>query len=100
MDRKLYSKVELDPHEQILDRLTKAGSSLGMCNYFADHMVPRGGFLVQQVEAARRDPNRWARRDQREEKWATAAAAREAMSEMVGEAEEQATGEADRKSVV
>ena len=101
MDRKLYSNVELDPHEQILDRLTKAGSSLGMCNYFADHMVPRGGFLVQQVEAARRDPNRWARRDQREEKWAAAAAegaARKAMSGAAGGAAGQATGEAEAEA--
>lgn len=95
MDRKLYSKVELDPHEQILDRLTKAGSSMGMCNYFADHMVPRGGFLVQQVEAARRDPNRWARRDQREEKWAAAAATGGAPGEAAGEAASEAAGEAE-----
>jgi len=79
LDRKEYSKVELDPHEKILSKLSheekKANMEdpgsfgFGMLNYFADHMIPKNGFTVEQVEQARKDPNRWKRRDEREDKW-------------------------------
>ncbi|KAF8538826.1 hypothetical protein BDD12DRAFT_126598 [Trichophaea hybrida] len=79
LDRKEYSKIELDPHEKIISKLSyevnKANKEVpdsgghGVVNYFADHMIPKNGFTVEQVEQARKDPNRWKRRDERENKW-------------------------------
>ncbi|CCX04497.1 hypothetical protein FPQ18DRAFT_88318 [Pyronema domesticum] len=81
LERKEYSKIELDPHEKMLQRLIaeesaadkglpdRDGPGFGLINYFADHMVPKYGFTVEQVETARNDPTRWERRNAREEKW-------------------------------
>ncbi|KAI5805185.1 hypothetical protein EDC01DRAFT_627072 [Geopyxis carbonaria] len=74
LDRKLSSAVALDPHERAIDALSEhmragAASGAAIVNYFAEQMVPRGGFSAEQVARARRDPARWDRRNLREQRW-------------------------------
>ncbi|KAI5849130.1 hypothetical protein BZA05DRAFT_83428 [Tricharina praecox] len=82
MARKEFSEITLDPHEKILrmlqDNAEKTANDLGgireefefvpMTNYYAENMIPSAGFTVGQVELARRDPNRWNRRDKQQDK--------------------------------
>ena len=82
MDRKEFSNITPDPHEKLLrmlqDNAEKTAEDLGgireefefipMTNYYAENMIPKDGFTADQVERARRDPNRWSRRDQRQDK--------------------------------
>lgn len=86
LDRKEFGSIELDPHEIVLDKLSDIYQSeekheggnlmessdfgVALVNYYAENMVPNSGFTVDQVEQARRDPNRWERRDVRELRWA------------------------------
>ena len=75
LDRKESAHVAFDPHEQVIKSLQTIAAELraedqnvcGQTSYFADHMVPKCGFTVGQVEMARRDPLRWDRRNRRDE---------------------------------
>lgn len=73
-------RIPLDEHEMVLRMLLVGVEDYAaqltlayipsVVNYFAERMVPRGGFTARQVYYAEKDPKRWEKVQEREGLWA------------------------------